>query len=169
VLFGILAFAWPGITLRSLVLAYGIYAIADGVTALAVGLVGGPSGGPWWQMIVVGVIGLYSGVLAFLWRSIPIEAFSSLVGAWAIARGVTEIIAAQELHGVVDDAWLLIIGGFCSALFGVALIAQVRADVLAKLWFIGSYATVFGVLTLALAFDLSRSKRRGATDKETGR
>jgi uncharacterized membrane protein HdeD (DUF308 family) len=86
-----------------------------------------------WQMIVVGVIGLFSGVLAFLWRSIPAQALSTFIGAWAIARGVTEILAAQELHGVVDDAWLLIIAGFCSALFGVALIAQVRADVLAKL------------------------------------
>ena len=43
VLFGIMAFAWPGITLGALVLIYGAYAFADGVLAIAAAL----SGGPW--------------------------------------------------------------------------------------------------------------------------
>src|SRR4029077_9457186 len=37
VLFGIMAFALPGLTLVTLVLLYGFYALADGLTALWVG------------------------------------------------------------------------------------------------------------------------------------
>jgi len=38
ILFGILAFAWPGITLEVLVLFFGAYALVDGVFALIAGL-----------------------------------------------------------------------------------------------------------------------------------
>jgi uncharacterized membrane protein HdeD (DUF308 family) len=34
ILFGILAFAWPGVTLASLVLLFGVYALVDGVSAV---------------------------------------------------------------------------------------------------------------------------------------
>ena len=40
VLFGIMAFAWPGITLGALVLLYGAYALADGIFAIAAAVVG---------------------------------------------------------------------------------------------------------------------------------
>ena len=53
VLFGIMAFAWPGITLAALVLLYGAFALVDGVFAIAAAVVGrtaghalvGPAGG----------------------------------------------------------------------------------------------------------------------------
>ncbi len=35
ILFGVLAFVWPGITLLTLVLLYGAFALVDGVLALA--------------------------------------------------------------------------------------------------------------------------------------
>src|SRR5262249_56182394 len=35
ILFGILAIVWPGITLLTLVILYGAYALADGIFALA--------------------------------------------------------------------------------------------------------------------------------------
>jgi uncharacterized membrane protein HdeD (DUF308 family) len=34
ILFGLLAFAWPGLTLVTLVILYGAYALVDGVFAL---------------------------------------------------------------------------------------------------------------------------------------
>src|SRR5260370_26898775 len=42
VLFGIGAFAWPGLTLGVLVLLFGAYALADGVFAIVAALVGSP-------------------------------------------------------------------------------------------------------------------------------
>ena len=38
ILFGILSFAWPGITLAVLVIVWGAYALADGLFALMAGI-----------------------------------------------------------------------------------------------------------------------------------
>lgn len=154
VVFGILAFIWPGITLASLVLVFGIYAIADGVSAIAVGFAGGAEGAPWWEMILVGVVSVVAGVLTFVWPGITAVALLAMIAAWSIVRGVLEIAAAIRLRAVIDNEWLLILSGACSILFGVLLVARPGAGALAVLWIIGSYAIFFGVLTIALAFKL---------------
>ena len=43
VLFGVLAFVWPGITLAALVIVFGAYALVDGVVNLVLGLTSTPS------------------------------------------------------------------------------------------------------------------------------
>ena len=55
---GVLAIVWPGITLLTLVLLFGAAALADGASALILGLGGGWAGRPWWEMVVLGLIGL---------------------------------------------------------------------------------------------------------------
>jgi uncharacterized membrane protein HdeD (DUF308 family) len=52
--FGLLAFSWPGLTLLTLVLMWGIYAIADGILALwaAIASNGGEMAPRWWLAVV---------------------------------------------------------------------------------------------------------------------
>src|SRR5215813_7130203 len=52
VLFGVLAFIWPGVTLVTLVLLYGAYALADGVLALIAAVKGGAPAPRWWLALV---------------------------------------------------------------------------------------------------------------------
>ena len=47
VLFGVMAFMWPGLTLTSLILLYGAYCLLDGIVALF-----GGAGGALWQSIL---------------------------------------------------------------------------------------------------------------------
>jgi uncharacterized membrane protein HdeD (DUF308 family) len=54
--FGILAFTWPGLTLVTLVVLYGAFAIADGVIALAAAFSGGAKPIPTWWHIIVGLL-----------------------------------------------------------------------------------------------------------------
>ena len=61
VLFGIMAFAWPGITLAVLVLLYGAFALVDGIFAIAAAVVGRPRGMPWWALLLEGVLGIAVG------------------------------------------------------------------------------------------------------------
>ena len=56
VLFGIAAFAWPGITLAVLAILYGAFALVDGCFAIAAAVVGRPRGMPWWALLVEGVL-----------------------------------------------------------------------------------------------------------------
>src|SRR4051794_12738766 len=67
ILFGILAFAWPGLTLLTLVLLWGAFAAADGIFALIASFSGkGSRMAPRWWLILVGLSGIAAGAIAFI-------------------------------------------------------------------------------------------------------
>src|SRR5262249_21603695 len=70
ILFGILTFAWPAITLVVLAFLYGIYAIAHGLLALSESRCKHDTGRPWGRMALVGVVSILSGVLAMAWPGV---------------------------------------------------------------------------------------------------
>jgi uncharacterized membrane protein HdeD (DUF308 family) len=149
VLFGVAAFAWPGPTLVALVFLYGAYALVDGVTALWAGAFARA----WW-LVLSGVLGIIVGIGTFFYPGITAVALFYLIAAWAVIRGVLEIVAAIELRKVITGEWALILGGIFSIIFGVVLIAYPVPGVLALVWLIGAYALVFGVMMIVLAFRL---------------
>src|SRR6476660_6258607 len=64
IIFGVLAFAWPGITLLTLILLYGAYALVDGVLAIIAAVTGGAPAPRWW-LAVIGLLGILVGLLTF--------------------------------------------------------------------------------------------------------
>ena len=148
-LFGIIAFALPGLTLVTLVLLYGAYALADGVTAL---WVGGSSRA--WSLVFAGLLGVIVGIGTFISPGLTAVALLYLIAAWAIVRGIFEIIAAVQLRKAITDEWALGIGGIISILFGGVLFANPAAGALAVVWVIGAYALAFGLIMIILAFRL---------------
>ena len=121
VLFGIIALAWPGITLGVLVLLYGAYALADGVFAIAAVMAGQTGGRPWWSLLVEGLVGIAVGIMTFAWPGITALVLLYLIAAWAVVTGIFEIIAAIRLREEIRGEWLLALSGILSILFGVAL------------------------------------------------
>jgi uncharacterized membrane protein HdeD (DUF308 family) len=61
-------------------------------------------------------------------------------------------VAAIRLRKEIEGEWLLILSGLASVVFGVILMAQPGVGALAVLWLIATYAIVFGVLLVILAF-----------------
>jgi len=157
VLFGVMAFVLPGLTLITLVLLYGVYALADGITAL---WVGGKSRS-WW-LALAGVFGVIVGICTFLFPGITAVALLFLIAAWAVVRGVFEIVTAIRLRKEISNEWMLIIGGVLSVLVGVVLFASPAAGALAMIWLIGAYALVFGLMMIVLAFRLRGLPGRAA-------
>jgi uncharacterized membrane protein HdeD (DUF308 family) len=164
VLFGIAAFAWPGITLGALVLLYGAYALVDGVFNVAAAVIGRPSGGmPWWALLLQGLLGIAVGILTFLWPGITALALLLLIAAWATVTGVFEIVAAIRLRKEIRGEWLLALSGILSVLFGLALVINPLAGALAVVWLIGAYAFASGVLLIMLGFRLRSWARQVAS------
>jgi uncharacterized membrane protein HdeD (DUF308 family) len=144
VLFGLMAFALPGLTL---VLLYGIYALADGLTTL---WVGGSSRA--WSFVLIGILGVVVGVYTFIYPGVTAVALLYLIAAWAIVRGFFETIAAIQLRKEISNEWVLTTSGIISIIFGVVLVANPAAGALAMVWVIGIYAVAFGVMMIVLAF-----------------
>jgi uncharacterized membrane protein HdeD (DUF308 family) len=160
VLFGVSAFVWPGITLAVLILLYGAYALIEGVLAVAWALVGRHPGSFPWGVLLAGLAGVVVGVLTFFYPGLTALALLYLIAAWAIVRGVFEIIAAIHLRKELENEWLLALSGLLSVVLGVFLIMAPGAGALAVLWWIGAFAIVFGVLTIILGFRLKGVKDR---------
>ena len=157
VLFGILAFTWPGLTLVTLVIFYGAYALIDGIVALSAAFGGGEMAPRWW-LAIVGVAGIAAGLITVFWPGITALVLITLIGAWTLAHGVMEIIGAIKLRNEIDNEWLLILSGLLSAVFGIVVLAQPGTGALALVWLIAAYAVAFGILMIILSLRLKNHR-----------
>jgi uncharacterized membrane protein HdeD (DUF308 family) len=158
IVFALLAFFWPGVTVAALVLLFGSYALVDGLFAVGATISAIRRQGRWWPFLVEAVLGIGMGVVTFLWPGVTALALLYLIAAWAIVTGIFEILAAIELRKAIEGEWMLILAGALSIVFGLLLIFFPGAGALAVLWMIAAYALVFGVLLLVLAFRLRGMK-----------
>jgi uncharacterized membrane protein HdeD (DUF308 family) len=153
--FGILTFVWPGITLLTLVLLYGAYAFVDGILSLAAAITGGAPSPRWW-LALVGLLGIAAGVLTVMWPGITALILLYFIAGWAIANGILEIAGAIRLRKEINDEWLLIASGILSLIFGILLFLMPGAGALGLVFVIGAFAIVYGCLLISFALRLRR-------------
>ena len=152
ILFGVLAFVWPGMTLAVLVLLFGAYALVDGVLTLIAAFRGGVQHRI--VMLVEGVVSVLAGLAAFVWPGLTALVLLYIIAFWAIVTGVLEIVAAIRVRRAISNELGLVIGGVLSVVFGVVLLIAPGAGALAVIFLIGAYAVVFGIALLGLAWRL---------------
>jgi len=150
--FGVLTWIQPGISLAALVLLFGAYALVDGILCAWTAVAGRKEHEDWWVLLLWGLTGIGIGVLTFLAPGVTALALLFYIAVWAIATGVLQIVAAIRLRKEMQGEWLLVLSGLASVVFGVLLVAQPGAGALALLWLIATFAVVFGVLLVILAF-----------------
>lgn len=154
VIFGLLTFAWPVITVHVLVIMFGIYAFIDGVLNLAGAWRRSQQQRRWGAVLFEGIAGILAGLVAMVWPAITVIVLLGVIGIWAIITGVLEILAAIRLRKHITGEWILALSGVASIVFGVLLFAAPLAGALViALWF-GAYALLFGVLMIVLSFRL---------------
>jgi len=158
IIFGVLAFAWPGMTILTLIIFYGAFALIDGVLAVVAAITGGAPAPRWW-LAIVGLLGIATGLLVFMMPGLTALVLLYFIAGWAIATGVFQIIGAIRLRKEIDDEWYLILSGVVSVLFGIGVMMAPGAGALALLWVIGIYAVVMGAIMVALAFRLKKFAR----------
>jgi len=154
VIFGILAFLWPGNTIVVLVILFGAYAFVDGVFAIVAAVRAAQAHERWWPFVLEGIVGLLIAAVTIYDLRLTAIALYFTIAAWAFITGILEISAAIQLRKTIANEWLLILAGICSILFGVLMLWHPIAAALAIVWIIATYAVVFGVIMIALAFRL---------------
>jgi uncharacterized membrane protein HdeD (DUF308 family) len=162
IIFGLIAFFTPGITLYALTILFGAYALVDGVVSLAAAVRSARAGHHWWGLLFEGIVGLGAAATTAIWPALTLLVLVTIIGAWAIVTGVFEIVAAIHLRRQISGEWLLGIAGALSILFGLLLfLAPGGGAIVIALW-IGAYVFIFGIVMLALAFRLrSWQSKRG--------
>ena len=155
VLFGVLAFMWPAITLVALVLVFGGYALVDGLLALAAAT-RQEAREHAWTLAVEGLLGVGVGLAAFLATGMTALFLANLIAFWAIFTGVLELILAVRLRRVIPGELLLAFSGAVSILLGFVILTRPGASAFVIVVLLGSYAFCFGAAMLILALRLRK-------------
>ncbi len=154
IVFGIIAFAYPGLTVATLVLFFGAWVLIDGIFRV-VGAIGHRASDPdWGWHIVIGIVGIIVGLLTFHAPQITALALVIYIAAWALMIGASEIALAVKLRREIKGEWFLILMGLASIVFAVLLLWNPIAGAAAVIWLIAWYAVVLGVLAIFFGFRL---------------
>ncbi|WP_426563342.1 HdeD family acid-resistance protein [Angustibacter sp. McL0619] len=100
---GVVTLVWPGITLFVVSIMVAWYLIALG-TIHIVNALAGPKLSWWWTSLLLGISELVLGVWAARSWERSLVTLVTLVGVWAICRGVNEIFAGFTLRQVGRQA-----------------------------------------------------------------
>ena len=154
ILFGVAAFALPDRTFDFLVLLFGVYALIDGATVLALGLLAASYNTRLWSLVAAGFVGVATGLLTFMYTSTVSQVLVYVIGAWAIATGVLQIAAAVRLRSIISNEWLMGFSGALSIVFGALVAARPNDGAVALVYLFGVYAILLGVSLVGLGFRL---------------
>jgi len=149
IVFGLITYANPGISIAVLVLFWGAYALVDGIFEVIAGV-----RAKWGSLILLGVLGIIAGIVTFMWPGITALVLLYIIAFWAIVAGVMQIAAAIRLRKEIQNEWLWILSGLCTLILGGLLIARPGAGAVSLVWLIASFAIAWGVLLVILSFRL---------------
>src|SRR5207253_6043419 len=154
IVFGVMAFVYPGLTVAVLVLLFGAWVLVDGLFRVF-GAIGHHASDPDWGFhLIIGIVGIIIGLLTFHKPQITALALVIYIAVWALMIGATEIALAIKLRREIKGEWFLILMGLASIVFAVMLLWNPLPGALALVWLIGSDAIIFGILAVILGFRL---------------
>ena len=159
ILFGILAYAWPGITLATLIIFFGAFAFVDGIFLIikTIGNWGGREDR--WLLLLEGLLGIGIGLLAFLAPGVTTLVLVFYIAVWSLSTGVLEIATAIRLRKEIQGEGWMILSGIASIIFALLLMVFPGVGALGLIWLIALYAIIFGVMLILLGFKLRGARK----------
>src|SRR6266851_6548316 len=110
VIVGVVAIAWPGVTILALVILFAVYAFMDAGLQAARAF-GSGTAGPVFGHLLLGLIDLAAGIIALVWPGPTALVLVLVVGIWAFVGGCFEIFAAFQGGETAGTRALFILGG----------------------------------------------------------
>ena len=153
VIVGIIAIAWPGITVLALVIVFAIYAfIAAGLEASQA--FSSRTAGPVFGHLLLGLIDLAAGVVALVWPSPTAFVLVIVVAAWALVSGVAEFFTGFRSGETAGTRALFILSGLVSVAFGVLLFARPGIGAVTLALLFGLYSLFYGFSAITAGIQL---------------
>ena len=155
VIVGIIALAWPDVTVQALVIVFAVYAFID-AGLQAVRAFSSGTAGPVVGHLFLGLIDLAAGVVALVWPGPTAMVLVLIVGIWAFVGGVFEIVAAFGAGETAGTRALFILGGLVSVAFGVVLFARPDIGAVTLALLFGLFSIIYGICEITMGVQLRR-------------
>jgi len=150
VVFGVLAFARPGLALLVLAIFFAAAILVDGAFNL-IGAVQNRDKDGWWLMLLIGLLGAVVGAYALLNPPLSMVAFVLIVAFQAILLGVFLVMLGYKYRKATTREWILYLAGGLSVLFGVLVVARPAIGGVTIVYMIAAWAIVIGLLKVVFA------------------
>jgi uncharacterized membrane protein HdeD (DUF308 family) len=157
IIVGIMALAWPGVTILALILIFAVYAFSRSFTQAATAFQGRGAGSVIGHLVLA-LIDLAAGLFAVAWPAPTALVLVLVVGLWAVMGGVWEFFAAFRTGEMAGTRALFILGGLVSAAFGVAVLARPSVGALTIALLFGFWALIYGVWQITLGVELHHKR-----------
>lgn len=152
--FGIGTLLWPGLSLLVLLSLFAAFSLLDGVATLVAAFRMRSFGWPF----LAGLAGIAVGAMIVIWPRESGLALLLLIGAFAVWRGIFDVVAAIRLRRVIDYEWALGASGVVSILFGALMLLLPAAGALALAGLIAGTALAIGLLLVIGGLRLRRMR-----------
>ncbi len=155
---GVVALAWPGITILALVILFAVYAfIAAGMEAVKA--FSSERAGPVMGHLLLGLVDVCAGAVALAWPGPTALVLVLLVGAWATIGGLVEIYAGFQADEAPGTRALVVMSGLISIAFGIVLFARPVIGAVSLALLFGLFNLVYGFSVLAQGIELRQVRR----------
>jgi uncharacterized membrane protein HdeD (DUF308 family) len=143
VIVGVIAIAWPGVTILALVILFAIFAFVSAGLQTARAF-SSRSAGPVLGHLLLALIDVAAGVFALAWPAPTVYVLVIVVAAWALVGGFAEIFAGFGLGETAGTRAMFILAGLVSVAFGVLLFARPGVGALTLALLFGLYTLIYG-------------------------
>ncbi len=161
VVFGIMMLAWPQATLMVAIVLFALQLIVSGIFFIVQAIAADEASGG--QRAMFGVLGAFSLLVALLCFRHPMQTLgviALIVGAWWVASGVVDIIAAFGAQ-TSSRGWRAVMG-VVSVVAGVFVILNPSISLVTLVWLLGIWFVVYGLLAVAASFALRSAAKTAA-------
>jgi uncharacterized membrane protein HdeD (DUF308 family) len=153
---GVVALAWPGVTVLALVVVFAVYAfIAAGLQAMQA--FSSRTAGPVFGHLLLGLVDVGAGVIALGWPAPTVLVLVLVVASWAIVTGALEVFAAFRRGEEAGTRAMFILGGLVSIAFGVVLFARPEIGAITLALLFGLFTLISGTWMLGRGIELRRT------------
>jgi uncharacterized membrane protein HdeD (DUF308 family) len=156
---GVVALAWPGVTVLALVVLFALYAfIAAGLQALRA--LSSRTAGPVFGHLLLGLVDIAAGVVALAWPGPTALVLVLVVASWAIVTGALECSAAFRRGEEAGGRAMLVLGGLVSIAFGAVLFARPDMGAITLALLFGLFNLISGSWMLVRGIELRRTNAK---------
>ena len=156
VIIGIIALAWPSVTVLALVILFAVYAFIAAVLQAARAF-SSRTAGPVFGHLLLGLVDLAAGVIALAWPGPTALVLVLIVGVWAVIAGLVEIAAAFGAGEPAGTRAMFILAGLATAAFGVVLSARPDIGAVTLALLFGLFSMVYGVSEIVVGVQMRRT------------